>query len=158
MAEAGTVAPTSATVPSSALVRPRKLILVAVGGSRVRRRPGLAALCRSGQAVVLLVTLSACGQSASSTAAQTAAGTSSSPVGSHKPSALAVEVIAGSSGPFDPPLDGPSGPTGFSGDGGPATKAEFSYMVGLAVNSAGDIYLADNGNNRIRRISADGVV
>jgi sugar lactone lactonase YvrE len=67
-------------------------------------------------------------------------------------------VIAGSFGPFDPPVEGPSGPTGFSGDGGPAVKAEFSYLVGMAIDASGNIYLADNGNNRIRRISPNGVV
>jgi sugar lactone lactonase YvrE len=48
------------------------------------------------------------------------------------------------------------GVTGFSGDGGPATEAQFNLVAAdcgaLTVDSAGNIYVADTGNNRIRRI------
>ena len=47
--------------------------------------------------------------------------------------------------------------TGFSGDNGPATSAELSEPTGLAVDSAGNLYIADTGNNRIRKVS-DGVI
>ena len=48
---------------------------------------------------------------------------------------------------------------GFSGDGGPATKAFLDEPKGVAVDSAGNIYIADNGSNRIRRVSAsNGVI
>jgi sugar lactone lactonase YvrE len=40
------------------------------------------------------------------------------------------------------------------GDGGPANKVELESPVGVAVDSAGDVYIADNQDNRIRRISA----
>ncbi len=44
--------------------------------------------------------------------------------------------------------------TGFSGDGGPALMAAFNFPVGtLAVNAAGDVFVADNENLRIREIS-----
>ena len=44
---------------------------------------------------------------------------------------------------------------GFSGDGGPAAGAEISSSTGgIAVDAAGDIYFADTGNNRIRRVDA----
>lgn len=42
----------------------------------------------------------------------------------------------------------------YSGDGGPAVKATFSDPGGIAVDSAGNIYIADSGNNRVRKIAA----
>jgi len=43
---------------------------------------------------------------------------------------------------------------GFSGDNGPAFAAMFQNPLGLAADSAGNVYVTDNGNNRIRRIAA----
>ena len=43
---------------------------------------------------------------------------------------------------------------GFKGDGGPAAAAEFNGPTGIAVDAAGDIYIADSQNNRIREIDA----
>ncbi len=40
------------------------------------------------------------------------------------------------------------------GDGGPATSALLNVPVGLAIDASGDIFLADSGNNRIRRVDA----
>ena len=45
-----------------------------------------------------------------------------------------------------------NGNRAFSGDGGPATQAGLSLPMGVAVNSAGDLFIADTGNNRIRRV------
>jgi len=42
---------------------------------------------------------------------------------------------------------------GFSGDGGPATQAQFDFMGGIAVAPNGDVYIADTANNRVRKVS-----
>jgi len=41
---------------------------------------------------------------------------------------------------------------GYSGDGGPALNAEFNSISAVALDNKGNIYLADAGNNRIRKI------
>ncbi|HTB31786.1 MAG TPA: T9SS type A sorting domain-containing protein, partial [Bacteroidia bacterium] len=41
---------------------------------------------------------------------------------------------------------------GYSGDGGPATSAELYYPRNLTVDAAGDIYIADINNNRVRKV------
>jgi uncharacterized protein (TIGR03437 family) len=46
-----------------------------------------------------------------------------------------------------------NGNQGFSGDGGPATSASLNTPWGIAVDSAGDLYIADNQNSRIRKVS-----
>jgi trimeric autotransporter adhesin len=50
------------------------------------------------------------------------------------------------------------GTSGYSGDGGPATAAELNQPTGVAVDSKGNIYIADSENNRIRRITATGKI
>ena len=50
-----------------------------------------------------------------------------------------------------------SGP-GFSGDGGLATQAKFGTLRDLAVDPAGNIYIADFGNLRIRKVDTAGIV
>ena len=47
---------------------------------------------------------------------------------------------------------------GFSGDGGPALRAELSVPVGLAVDGQGNVYLADRNNNRVRKVSTSGII
>ena len=47
---------------------------------------------------------------------------------------------------------GTPGSTGFSGDGGPATKAQFNQPHGIAIDPADNLYVCDVVNNRVRRV------
>jgi trimeric autotransporter adhesin len=46
----------------------------------------------------------------------------------------------------------------FSGDGGPATRASLNTPIGVAVDGAGNLYIADAFNNRIRKVNTAGVI
>jgi hypothetical protein len=47
---------------------------------------------------------------------------------------------------------------GYSGDGGPATKASFTLAYGLAFDKSGDLYIADSENDCIRMVTPAGIV
>ena len=51
-----------------------------------------------------------------------------------------------------------SGRWGFSGDGGPAVQAQFRAPDDVAVDEAGNLYIADEQNNRIRRVNPSGTI
>ena len=54
-----------------------------------------------------------------------------------------ITTVAGSSDTY-----------GYSGDGGLADRALLSLPFGVAVAANGDVYIADTGNNRVRRVDA----
>jgi sugar lactone lactonase YvrE len=47
---------------------------------------------------------------------------------------------------------------GYSGDGGAATNAAFDYPEDVTVDSAGNLFIADSGNNVIRKVSTNGLI
>lgn len=50
-----------------------------------------------------------------------------------------------------------TGSNGYSGDGGPAASAQFYNPVGVAVDSSGNVYVADSGNGAVRIIANGGI-
>ena len=57
-----------------------------------------------------------------------------------------IETLAGTGG------------QGYSGDGGQATLARLDTPLGVAVDAVGNVYLADTGNHRVRRIDLNGSI
>lgn len=51
-----------------------------------------------------------------------------------------------------------TGEAGVAGDGGAAVDAQLDSPVGLAVDSDGNVYIADAGNGRIRKVNSEGVI
>jgi uncharacterized protein (TIGR03437 family) len=48
--------------------------------------------------------------------------------------------------------------SGYSGDGGKATAAQLAGPVGIAVDSSGNVYIADTGNHLVRKVSTSGTI
>lgn len=61
-------------------------------------------------------------------------------------SAGAISTVAG------------NGTPGFSGDGARATAAQLNQPASVAVDAAGNLFIADMGNHRIRRVAVDGTI
>ncbi|WP_345626264.1 LamG-like jellyroll fold domain-containing protein [Rugosimonospora acidiphila] len=73
--------------------------------------------------------------------------TANSTVGSMTTGGGSAKTVAGAAG------------TGGSGDGGPATSAFLMYPAGVAVDDAGNVFVADTGNDVVREIrAADGTI
>ncbi|MGI8427019.1 MAG: hypothetical protein ACR2FO_07255, partial [Actinomycetota bacterium] len=70
------------------------------------------------------------------------------PVGAHGKTVepAGIEIIAG------------GGPSGYGGDGGQASRARLSKISGLSVDALGNLYVADSGNHRVRKVSSTGVL
>src|ERR1035438_2408657 len=49
-----------------------------------------------------------------------------------------------------------SGTQGYSGDDGPATSAQLGYPQGVALDAAGNLFIADSANGRVRKVSPSG--
>lgn len=62
-----------------------------------------------------------------------------------------ITTFAGS-GPNSTPTGG------YGGDGGPATQAQLNQPHGIALDSAGNLYIADEGNGRIRKVTPGGII
>ena len=59
-----------------------------------------------------------------------------------------VDVITG----IITTIAGTAGSPGFSGDNGPAVSAQINYPTSISLDGLGNLYIADNGNNRIRKV------
>lgn len=51
-----------------------------------------------------------------------------------------------------------SGVAGFLGDAGPALEAQLDKPFGIALDEKGNLFIADRNNNRVRKVSAEGII
>jgi len=48
--------------------------------------------------------------------------------------------------------------SGFEGDNGPATSARINNPLGITLDSSGNLYISDTGNQRIRKVGTDNII
>ena len=65
-----------------------------------------------------------------------------------------IQEIAAASGTMSTIAGSATGTSGLTGDGGPAASALLTAPAGVAADRAGNIYIADTGNNRIQEVAA----
>ncbi|MGW5658442.1 NHL repeat-containing protein [Streptomyces humi] len=51
-----------------------------------------------------------------------------------------------------------NGQAGFVSDGGPAVATKLNFPIGVAVDRSGSLYIADQSNHRVRKVSPDGII
>jgi uncharacterized protein (TIGR03437 family) len=51
-----------------------------------------------------------------------------------------------------------NGTAGFAGDGGPAVNAQLNTPIGVFADALGNVYIADTGNQRIRKVDSSGII
>ena len=68
----------------------------------------------------------------------------------------AVREVNASTGVITTIAGSPTGVSGFSGDGGLATAAELDAPYSVALDSSGNLFIPDSGNNRIRKVDTTG--
>ena len=73
-----------------------------------------------------------------------------------------ITTVAGTGVRFNPKNNGNPEDVivelGFSGDGGPATSAQFAVPNSLAVDASGNLFIADSQNHRIRKVDTGGTI
>ena len=61
-------------------------------------------------------------------------------------------------GPIIATVAGSTGDYAYGGDGGPALEARFNGLAGIAIDALGNLYIADSGNHRVRRVTPAGII